>query len=161
MGILDKLNPLSPVLDLGSKFLDKFITDKDEKLRLENEFNKFAMEQATKADSVFRQFILEYEGSAKDYKDIPLIGWLVLLFRGLIRPVFTTAVMWWDWKLVDTVLAGKITEMNIPPHFMAMMAGINLVVLIFWFGERSIKYVMPLLLPLIKAWTRIKVDLKD
>ena len=155
-------DPVTAGIDLVKTFANKFLSDKmseAEKADIEMKAEMFVASEARNENSSFRSFIIEYEGSAKDYANIPYIGSLVMLLRGLIRPVFTISVMWWDMKIVDAVLANKMTAGGTPQYFMAMIAGINIIVLIFWFGERSIQYIMPLLMPLIKTWTG--VDLKS
>jgi len=129
------VDPVTGIIELVTTGVKKFLPDKmseAEKLQFDNDMTKFIASEATKANSVFRKFILEYEGSMKDYKDVPYIGKIVLVFRGLIRPVFTVGVGYWDYLYFS---AGTLTLW--PPEKIALLKAINLIVLIFWFGERA------------------------
>jgi len=82
-------------------------------------------------ESGFRNFVIQYEGSMKDYKDIPIIGPIVLLFRGLIRPSFTCLVGYLDYIF--------ITGTNFTQPQAELIKAMTLIVLFFWFGERAVK----------------------
>jgi len=82
-------------------------------------------------ESGFRNFVVQYEGAMKDYKDIPLIGPAVLLFRGLIRPTFTCLVGYLDYLFV--------TGTNFTQPQAELVKSMTIIVLFFWFGERAVK----------------------
>jgi len=82
-------------------------------------------------ESGFRNFVIQYEGSMKDYKDIPIIGPIVLLFRGLIRPSFTCLVGYLDYIF--------ITGTNFTQPQAELIKAMTLITLFFWFGERAVK----------------------
>ena len=107
---------------------DMLVTLKELELSHKLEWEKLIMQDRKNQ----QQFILEYEGAAKDYKDIPFIGPIILLFRGLIRPMFTVAVGYWDWIYFTTALVWA-------PEKVKLLTAINLLVLVFWFGERAVK----------------------
>ena len=91
----------------------------------------------------FRKFVVEYEGSAKDYQNVPIIGPIVLLFRGLIRPAWTVGVLYWNWQFFGTIGDWPETKWKL------LMIN-TILVLLFWFGERAVKNVMPFLMELFK-----------
>jgi len=74
----------------------------------------------------FRNFVVQYEGAAKD------IPKPILYLRSLIRPVFTIMIGYIDYlyfgAAVDTWTPDKI----------ALLKAINMIVLFFWFGERAV-----------------------
>lgn len=74
------------------------------------------------------------EGTANDLKGIKFFGPLVIFMRGAFRPLFTYLVAYFDimW------FSGKWEKPE--PDFLLV---INLVVLVFWFGERALKNLMP------------------
>jgi len=123
MGAMD---PITGVINLGKTFLDKFVADKDQKIKLTHDFELFALQEATKQDGIFREFVLKYEGAAKD---VPKI---VVLFRSLIRPLFTCAVGYFDYIF----FTGNTTTWA--PEAIGLLKAVNVIVLIFWFGERAV-----------------------
>ena len=122
-------DPLTAVFDLVKTGVDKFLPDQMselEKTTLKNQMIIFMAEEATKAGSSFNQFILDYEGAAKDHG--PFIKWL----RGVIRPVLTIIISGayiWGWANPDQWTVEQMAMLN--PAF--------LIILAFWFGERAIK----------------------
>lgn len=128
------VDPITAFVELAKTGLNKFVRDKVDEgtmKQIELDFEKHVLSEATKADSVFREFIVKYEGSAEDYKGIPLVGPLLLALRGFIRPAFTLAVAWWDWLFFTTVVVWDGEKIQ-------LLGTINAVVLIFWFGERAV-----------------------
>ena len=84
------------------------------------------MQETTKQDGIFREFILQYEGAAKD---VPKI---VVLLRSLIRPLFTCAVGYFDFIF----FTGNTTTWA--PEAIGLLKAVNIIVLVFWFGERAV-----------------------
>ena len=122
-------DPLTAVFDLVKTGVDKFLPDKmseNEKVTLQNQMTMFITEESRKAGSSFNQFVLDYEGAAKDHG--PFIKWL----RGVIRPVLTILISGaylWGWANPDTWTTDQMAMLN--PAF--------LIVLAFWFGDRMIQ----------------------
>jgi hypothetical protein len=83
--------------------------------------------------------IAEQEGTAEDLKAIPLLGTLIIFLRGVQRPAwgFATLVMDYKWFFEP----GTFTEQQ-----QTAMMIINILVLGFLFGERTIKNLEPLLI---------------
>ena len=122
-------DPLTAVFDLVKTGVDKFLPDKMsdlEKETLKNNMTMFMMKESKAAGSAFNQFVLDYEGAAKDHG--PFIKWL----RGVIRPVLTIVISGayiLGWANPDTWSVEQMAMLN--PAF--------LIILAFWFGERAIK----------------------
>jgi len=122
-------DPLTAVFDLVKTGVDKFLPDKMsevEKETLKNNMTMFMMKESKAAGSAFNQFVLDYEGAAKDHG--PFIKWL----RGVIRPFLTILISgayMWGWANPDTWNVDQMAMLN--PAF--------LIILAFWFGERAIK----------------------
>ena len=119
-------DPLTALSNLINKGLDKFVMDKGEKTRLKQEFEVLVLQETTKKEGIFRQFILEYEGAAKD---VPKV---IVILRSLIRPLFTCLVGYLDWMY----FSGMTTEWG--PESVSLLKAINIIVLAFWFGERAL-----------------------
>lgn len=77
-------------------------------------------------EGTFRNFVIQYEGAAKD------IPKSILYLRSLIRPVFTIMIGYIDF-IYFSVVAGAWT-----PEKIALLKAINMIVLFFWFGERAV-----------------------
>ena len=120
------LDPITGIMNLIDKGLDKFMMDKGQKEKLASEMTVFAMQESTKADGIFREFIIKYEGAAKD------VPRLIVYLRALIRPLFTIATGYFDWLY----FTGDMTDWN--PDAVGLLKAINVIVLIFWFGEKAV-----------------------
>jgi len=130
------LDPVTAVSDLIKTGLNKFVRDKvseDVMEKIDNNFKMHVLTESNKEKGAFRNFILAYEGSISDYKNFKFIGPIVVLARGLIRPLFTYATGYWDWIFFSS----DTTEWD--PLKIKLLFAINLIVLIFWFGERLLK----------------------
>jgi len=120
------LDPLTSGMNLGKEVVGLVKRFFPEKMSEEQEAQ---LEQA--AETTLRDFILAYEGAAKDYKNIPIIGPIVLLFRGLIRPAITVMVGYLDYKVI---LGTGYTDTQ-----MELIKAMTLLVMFFWFGERAVQ----------------------
>jgi len=116
---------------LGSRFFPEKMSE-TQRAEMEQAAVQFVAEQAHKEDSSFRDFVVAYEGSARDYKSIPIVGPIVLLLRGLIRPVFTVLVGYLDYLY----FTGSATLFTADQG--ALIKVVNIIILTFWFGERAI-----------------------
>jgi hypothetical protein len=128
------IDPITATIDLIKTGLNKFVRDKVDEgtmKQLELDFEKHLLSEATKQDGIFREFVIKYEGAAEEYKNIPIVGPLLLILRGAIRPVFTLAVAYWNWVFFTTVTGWETEKIQI-------LGTINAIVLIFWFGERAV-----------------------
>jgi len=122
-------DPLTAVFDLVKVGVDKFLPDKmseNEKVTLQNQMTMFMMEESRKQGSEFNNFVLDYEGAAKDHG--PFVKWI----RGVIRPALTILISGayiWGWANPTQWTTDQMAMLN--PAF--------LIVLAFWFGERAVK----------------------
>ena len=82
--------------------------------------------------------VSEQEGTAADLKSIPLIGTIVIFLRGVQRPLWGYATLWMDFKWFFEI--HDFTEQQ-----QTAMIVINILVLGFLFGERTVKNLEPLI----------------
>ena len=132
-------DPITAGIDLGKSIINKLFRDKvdeGELKRLEMAAELAVMEDARDANSNFRAFVVEYEGAAKDYKDIPFFGPLMMIIRGVVRPLVTFAVVYFDSRFLTTMKEGTETW---PEGTGQLLLWMNVIVLGFWFGERAVK----------------------
>jgi len=88
----------------------------------------------------YEQRIRDLEGTAADLKTIPIIGNVVIFFRGMQRPLWGYAVLFLDYQ----VFAGEWVIVEGSRYDTCFLI-INLLVLGFLFGERAIQNVAPLI----------------
>ena len=97
---------------------------------------------AQSAEAEFNRRIEAMEGTASDLARIPILGPVMLFFRGCQRPIFGFYTLIMDYLVFSgswTIPEGSRLE--------AAFFAINLLVLGFLFGERTLKNVLPILLP--------------
>jgi hypothetical protein len=106
----------------------------------EMEFKKqiAILEAAADAEKTLNQRIAEQEGTASDLKQLPIVGRIVLFLRGLQRPMWGFLVMYIDFEWFTK--APTYTEQQ-----QSALIVINLLVLGFLFGERTITNLKPLI----------------
>jgi len=83
--------------------------------------------------------IAQQEGTAKDLQQFGVIGKLIVFLRGMQRPVWGFGTLWLDtqWFFVSTHQFTPIQEQA--------LLTINILVLGFLFGERTMQNLTPLL----------------
>ena len=82
--------------------------------------------------------IAEQEGTAQDLKALPLVGRVVIFARGVQRPMWGFATLFMDWKwFFGTYTFDEQQNTG--------LIVINVLVLGFLFGERTIKNLQPLI----------------
>lgn len=111
------------------------------------EANRVLNEAANQLDKRIR----EQEGTAKDLLAMPILGRLVLFLRGLQRPLwgFATLIMDFKWFFgTYTFVEQQNTGLIV----------INVLVLGFLFGERTIKNLEPLIMKVFGARAGVKND---
>ena len=120
-------DPITAVVGLIDKGLDKFVGDKmseKDREQLKQNMEIFAAKEARAESGAFRDFVVSYEGAAKD---VPKI---IVLLRALIRPLFTILVGWLDYLY--------FTGQGFTPEQGDLLKSVNVIVLFFWFGERAV-----------------------
>ncbi len=117
---------------LHQKFMDK---------------NKLLTEAADQLDRRIEQ----QEGSAKDLKSIPILGHLIIFLRAAQRPIWGYATLYIDgnWFLHRPVY----TEQQ-----QAALIVVNVLVLGFLFGERTIKNLEPLIMSVFGKKSGVAAD---
>lgn len=116
-----------------------------QKVEIENRMAEFLHQKELEANRILNDAaaqldkrISEQEGTAQDLKSLPIIGRLVLFLRGLQRPVWGFFTMWLDFHWFTTVTT--YTEQQ-----QTALIVINVLVLGFLFGERTLKNLEPLI----------------
>jgi hypothetical protein len=144
MSIIDKLSQVAGggIGKAVTAVLDRVAMDPLKKRQLEMELLQVTqkheidlMRAATEAEVALTGRIKDLEGTSTDLRSIPIVGPAMLFLRGSFRPLFSYGVLVADWK----VFSGKWT---CPSN--DLLLAINLIVLVFYFGERTIKNLMPL-----------------
>jgi len=116
--MLQALLPLlQPAID---KALD-MIPDPKAKEKARQEMVK----EVVKAEGTFRDFVVRYEGAAKD------VHVSIQILRGTVRPVLT-------YFLAGAFIYGFLSR-NVSDDAMEMLWQLNLLSLGFWYGERALK----------------------
>lgn len=135
-------DPITAIADTGKELLKKFVRDKASEAELKgleiqadkiaDDFELAIRRQSSDESSEFHKFVIDYAGSAQDYKTIPFFGPLMLLIRGCVRPALTFATAYWDWIFFTSDTSAWTTEKIL------LLGKINIIVLAFWFGDRII-----------------------
>ena len=103
-------------------------------------------EMAREDEKLFNERTKELEGTAADLKSVWLLGPIIIFLRGAFRPVFSYFVLYADYQYLIVSAMQNWTERQ-----EALLFAVNLLVLIFFFGERAMKNVMPLLARVFEA----------
>jgi hypothetical protein len=120
--------PITAVIDLVRTGIDKFLPSampEAEKEKLKTDMAIHVMKSASDENSSFRNFVLAYEGEAKD------IPKAIVYLRSLIRPAFTILVGYLDFLYFTATVAWSADKSD-------LLKAVNLIILLFWFGERAI-----------------------
>ena len=95
-------------------------------------------EKAAEDERLFNERTIALEGTAKDLAAIPFLGAPIIFLRGAFRPLFAYMVAYLDYEYF-------IAGMSWSDRQETLLLSINLLVLVFFFGERAMKNVMPLI----------------
>ncbi len=108
--------------------------------RRDKDHESDVMEWARTQDQQFFQFTKDMEGTAADLRSIPWLGPIIIFMRGAFRPIFAYFTLYLDaiW-FTTAVSTGWNEQQN------TAMIVINVVVLVFFFGERTVKNLLPLI----------------
>lgn len=98
-----------------------------------------ANQQLQEASGQLDKRIAEQEGTASDLKQIPVLGPILLFARGVQRPAWGFFTMY-----LDMVWFTRVTDYS--EQQQTALIVINILVLGFLFGERTIKNLEPLII---------------
>jgi len=137
-------NLFSEIKDLIVAYLPPEMTDKERleyELKMQTELSRLQMEandQLNSASKALDKRIAEQEGTATDLKAMPVLGKIMLFLRGAQRPFWGYATLYMDflWFFeIEPLTAQQEKALLI----------INVLVLGFLFGERTLINLEPLL----------------
>lgn len=118
----------------------------EDKMQAELALTQFAhakevqlIELGLQQDQQQKEFTISMEGTAKDLQQFGFLGRVIIFARGMFRPVFAYFTMYLDyrWLVADTTGWGEQQH--------TALFVINVIVLVFFFGERSLKNLLPLI----------------
>lgn len=150
MGILTKIGDLfssglvSSIASIAEKYFPPDMSP-EQKAAFSLELEKLAFEKQKQADAIAaeaeknateRAALLE--GTATDLRAIPFLGPVLLLLRGIQRPLWGFAIMYADLQW----LSGEWGTMSQRQESAMWM--INFLVLGFLFGERAVANLLPI-----------------
>lgn len=142
-----------------------------ERMKLEEAIRKAArkhelklIELAQLEQQAFDDRIKEMEGTAKDLQQFGVFGQLVVLLRGMQRPIWGFFVLYLDYAVFiqnkwPTVDIDK-TASQVGLDFQSAFWIINFLVLGFLFGERAMRNVLPLIQKRMGMANAAAVDIK-
>lgn len=106
---------------------------------MEHRHEKELIVLGQEAEAEFNQRIKDLEGTASDLKAIPVFGTIILFLRGCQRPV-------WGFATIAADFHWFINSPTFTDRQETALIIINLLVLGFLFGERTIKNLSPLIM---------------
>lgn len=95
-------------------------------------------------EKLFNERTIALEGTAKDLQMIPYVGAIIIFLRGAFRPVFAYFTLYADYVYL-------IQGMTWTERQETLLLAVNLLVLVFFFGERAMKNVIPLIAEVFTA----------
>ena len=150
MGLLDKISGLftcglvESIAGIAEKYFPPDMNP-EQKAAFELELQKLAFEKQKQADAIAteaeknateRAALLE--GTATDLRAIPVLGPILLVLRGIQRPMWGFAIMFADMQWLSGEW-GTMTQRQESAMWM-----INFLVLGFLFGERAVANLLPI-----------------
>lgn len=126
---------------------ERFFGSKSQKHEFQIELERFlhekemeANEYALNVEQEFNQKIKDLEGTATDLKGYGWVGSFIILLRGAFRPLMSYAMAY-----VDVMVFSGRWDLPEEEQIVSAFWMINLVIFVFYFGERSIKNITPLI----------------
>lgn len=107
--------------------------------RLELEQTIEANKALSESEKAVNERVAQLEGTASDLKSLPIVGNVIIFARGSLRPFIGYATVYIDY-LWFTGALGQLTEQQESCLWL-----INMLVLSFNFGERSLQNLSPLI----------------
>lgn len=130
---------------LALKFKQAVLDQQVELARIAAQREKDAAEADNEADRVLTERIAQLEGTAQEWKGVPIVGPAMLFLRGAQRIVIGYGVAWVDYLWLTGGL-GTLNTMQERALFTA-----TLLVFTVMFGERAIRNVAPLVAQILEA----------
>jgi hypothetical protein len=104
-------------------------------------------------EKLFNERTIALEGTAKDLQSIPYIGAVIIFLRGAFRPLFSYFTAYMDFiyftSATERVMDSAGLVVRVVPLWTeqqeTLLLAMNLLVLAFFFGERAMKNVLPLI----------------
>ncbi len=134
------------------KMVDGLIDTKAEKQERELKIKQFLHSKEIESERLsfdiekeFNNRIKDLEGTASDLKDLGWVGKIILFLRGAFRPLVSYAMAYVDIMVFSKQWALPEDEQIVNTFWL-----INMVIFVFYFGERAIKNVAPLLATYLK-----------
>lgn len=132
--------------------IDQSLREFEANQRAKDQEFQTKMEELTNvAEEQFNQRVKDLEGTTTDLKTIPILGTLIIFIRGALRPAWCVATMYFDFMLLSNKwsVTKLYTDAGITPEgFMVLI--INFLILGFIFGERTLRNIVPAILPIIE-----------
>ena len=141
---------VNKVIDVAVGYFPPSMTDAQKAeaklaiIKVAHEQEMQIVQSTSQAMVEFNQRIKDYEGTAKDLKTIPYVGALIIFLRGAFRPLMAYVMGYVDLQVFSGVWV--IPEGNVESVFWI----VNLLVLGFFFGERTLKNLLPILKEFLK-----------
>ena len=137
---------VSGIIDVAKSY---FPPDMSEAQKLEAEMKMLQIkasvdlqiqEMLNESERAFNDRIIQMDGTAEQLKSVFFIGPLIILLRAIQRPLWGFGTLYMDWMVFSDTW--KIpTDSREDMCFLS----INLIVLIFLFGEKAFKNIAPLI----------------
>lgn len=131
----------------AADIVDRFVQTKEEKaaaaLALTQLSHKLEMEanaQGFEIEKEFNDRLLKMEGTASDLSRFGFVGSIIIFLRGAFRPVASYLILYVDVM----VFLGDI-KLPEAEETKKLFYALSLIIFIFYFGERTIKNVIPIL----------------
>lgn len=101
----------------------------------------------------FDNRIERQEGTAKDLMQMPFIGRIIIFFRGCQRPLWGFFTLYMDYKVLS-----NSWQIDSDSRYQFMVIMINLLVLGFLFGERTLINLQPLIMKILDRFIPPKTN---
>ena len=125
-------------VELAKLQIEKDVGDRENALKIAE------IQADTEAQKEFSDRTRDMEGTAADLKSVPYVGAVVLFLRGAFRPLFAYFTAYLDWLYFYQTMPWTEKQQ-------ALVYAVNMLVLGFFFGERALKNVLPLVAKVFEA----------
>ncbi len=120
---------------------------KEKAMDLEHQRQMAAQQAANDAEKNVTERAKELEGTAQDLMALPIVGRVIIFLRGCQRPLWGFFTMFLVYKWMTGGLQPASENLVVADEQMGvMLIVINILVLGFLFGERTVKNLTPLIM---------------